>query len=62
MGGVPRSFSTVSGPGVDLTDGMLLIGKWFSSRGTELGEGDAKKQTPVKKYAFSLNEGKAFSE
>ena len=30
--------------------------------GTEFGEGDAMKQTSVKKSAFSLNEGKAFSE
>ena len=28
----------------------------------ELGEGDATKQKSVKRSAFSLNEGKAFSE
>ena len=30
--------------------------------GTEFGEGDVTKQKPLKRSAFSLNEGKAFSE
>ena len=30
--------------------------------GTEFGEGDATKQKSVKRSAFPLNEGKAFSE
>ena len=32
-----------------------------SNLGTELGEGDATRQKSMKKGAFSLNEGKAFS-
>ena len=34
----------------------------FPLIGTEFGEEDATKQKSVKKSAFSLNEGKAFSE
>ena len=44
---------------------MLDLDRYFTyieQLGTEFGEGDAPKQKSVKRSAFSLNEGKAFSE
>ena len=37
-------------------------GFWGALIGTEFGEGYATKQKSVKRSAFSLNEGTAFSE